>query len=398
MSRVRSLLLLLALAGCHDWASLSAAWEGEGVCTAYVVTGPSHTCARMTNGAMYCWGDNRFGQLGVGDTSPRGRPTRLDFAGLGVTKIYLPAGDGEVSSDSGVFTCAVTTDNALHCWGGNRFGQLGTGDTELRATPTRVTGLGNDVARASNGGGHACAHTADGKLWCWGKNLGGQLGLGTTSPELAPKQVDVGGLSVERLATGANFTCARGADGSLWCWGENGMGQLGLGDLSPRTSPTRVMSVGTSLVRLVSGGAHTCAVSTDGLASCWGDNRFGQLGVNDTTARSAPTVVAGALGTVTQVFAGGTHSCALRSDNTLWCWGDNRSGQLGVGDTQPRAVPVQVSALGDQVAGAWAGGAHTCAVKSDGSVWCWGNNQYGQVSGTAGARSESPVQLFPPCQ
>lgn len=353
----------------------------------------------MTNGAMYCWGDNRFGQLGVGDASPRTRPTRLDFGELGVTKIYLPAGDGELSSDSGVFTCAVTTDNVLWCFGGNRFGQLGVGDTEVRSRPAKVAGLLNDIARASNGGGHTCAHANDGRLWCWGKNTGGQLGTGGTSAALAPAPVDLPGVSVERLATGANFTCARGADGSLWCWGENGSGQLGLGDVELRTAPTRVASAGTSIVRLSAGGAHLCAITTDGAALCWGDNRFGQLGVNDAQPRLAPTAVGGNLGTVTQVYTGGTHSCALKVDNTLWCWGDNRSGQLGVGDTEPRALPVQVAPglLGNQVAAAYAGGAHTCAVKSDGSVWCWGNNQYGQVTGTAGARTPVPVQLFPPC-
>lgn len=396
--RARLALFALTLSACHDWYALSTSWEGEGVCTAYVVAGPSHTCARMTNGTMYCWGDNRFGQLGVGDVSPKKVPTRLNvFANVGVTRIYLPTGDGELSSDQGVFSCAISTDNVLWCWGGNRFGQLGVGDFEPRSSPTRVMGLTGEVSRASNGGGHTCAQLTDGSVWCWGKNTSGQLGTGDQSPSLAPRAVQLGG-AVERIATGNNFACARGVDGRVSCWGENGTGQLGLGDSMARSSPTQVSALGMNALRLAAGGSHGCSLANDGLVSCWGDNRFGQLGVGDTMPRTTPQVLT-SLGPVSQVFTGGSHTCALKLDSTLWCWGDNRSGQLGLGDTTPRLVPTQVSAdtLGTQVAAASAGGAHTCAVKTDGSVWCWGDNRYGQLAGETGPSSAIPAPVFPTC-
>ena len=147
------------------------------MCPAYVVAADTHTCLRKSNGSLYCWGDNRFGQLGTGDTVKRRTPTRVDFGNLGVAKVFLPAGEGEVSSDLTVFTCAITTDDNLYCWGDNRFGQLGTGDTVSTNKPVLVKALPR-VARASNGTGHTCAQTSDSALFCWGKNTQGQLGLG----------------------------------------------------------------------------------------------------------------------------------------------------------------------------------------------------------------------------
>jgi alpha-tubulin suppressor-like RCC1 family protein len=110
-----------------------------------------------------------------------------------------------------------------------------------------------------------------------------------------------------------------------------------------------------------------------------------------------PTKVAGDLDASAKVFAGGSHSCAIHADGSFWCWGDNRSGQLGVGDTAPRLVPTKVDSLGNDVVAAYAGGAHTCVVRADGSVWCWGNNQYGQLGVATGSTSAVPVRVVPPC-
>src|SRR5262249_35792572 len=143
----------------------------------------------------------------------------------GATRVFLPAGDGDITADRAVYGCAITTDNALWCWGDNRFGQLGTGDTISKLVPTRVNGLTGEASKATNGAGHMCAQLADGALYCWGRNAAGQLGTGDTQPHLLPVKIDLP-VPIDRLSAGASFTCARGGDSSLWCFGANEQGQL----------------------------------------------------------------------------------------------------------------------------------------------------------------------------
>jgi alpha-tubulin suppressor-like RCC1 family protein len=399
----RALVLALVIAGgCTEWTAFSKDYEGAGVCPAYVVAADTHTCLRKTNGSLYCWGDNRFGQLGTGDKVMRSAPTRIDFGGLGVAKVLLPSGAGEISSDLTVFTCAITTDDNLYCWGDNRFGQLGTGDTTSTPKPALVKVLGPRVSKATNGSGHTCAQTTDSALFCWGKNTQGQLGLGTLGQETSPVQVPFD-RPVERLSAGGDFSCARGTDGTLECWGDNRLGQLGTGDVVSQKKPVAVTTLGARVVRVSTGATHACAFTDDGVVWCWGDNRSGQLGTGDQDPRLTPVPIdPKGLGQVkaNQIFAGGTHSCVLRDDSSLWCWGGNRFGQLGTGDTQPRLLPTQVApdVLGHEVAAAYTGGAHTCAIKTNGALYCWGNNQYGQVGADVGSQTTTPVQVMGPCQ
>src|SRR5262249_39515169 len=153
--------------------------------------------------------------------------------------------------------------------------------------------------------------------------------------------------------------------------------------------------LGNRVGRVSAGASHTCAFTSDGAVWCWGDNRFGQLGTGDTVPHTSPVNIDPAdLPSVTEVYAGGQHSCALRVDNSLWCWGNNRFGQLGLGDTNPRLTPTRVDAMSTEVAAAYAGGAHTCAAKTDGSVWCWGNNQYGQIGADVGSLTTTPAQVI----
>src|SRR6185369_8967782 len=127
---------IVVLGGCNDWSSLSSTYNGDSACVAFVVAGDTHTCARLADGSVTCWGDNRFGQLGSGDKEEHARAkVALD---VGAAKVFLPAGDGDITADRAVYACAITTDNVLWCWGDNRFGQLGTGDTTTKLVPARV--------------------------------------------------------------------------------------------------------------------------------------------------------------------------------------------------------------------------------------------------------------------
>jgi alpha-tubulin suppressor-like RCC1 family protein len=388
---VKRAFLLAILASCNDWESLSTTFGTSNACAAFVVAGDTHTCARKADGTMFCWGDNRFGQLGTGDKDRRTKPTQLALAG--VSKVVVPAGDGDITSDRAVFTCAITTDNALSCWGDNRFGQLGTGGKDPQLVPTPVS---SDISKAASGAGHSCAQTTEGKLLCWGRNDAGQLGTGDLVSHDVPTPITLP-IAIERLSNGGTSTCVRGTDATLYCFGANEHGQLGIGSTTAQPKPTAVAPLAGKVVRVSAGAGHTCAFTTDGSLYCWGDNRDGQLGTGDTTPKNAPVKIE-TNGAITDVFCGGAHTCAVKSDGSIACWGSNRFGQLGTGDTDPHPTPTVVESLGTQVAAAYAGGAHTCAVKVDGSVWCWGNNQYGQLGADVGPGANAPVQVIAPCQ
>jgi alpha-tubulin suppressor-like RCC1 family protein len=378
----------------------------EPACFLYVVGSDSHSCARKSDGTLWCWGSNQYGQLGTGDTDPRYEPTEvhLDSLGSDVGGIYVPVGTGDVSSRT-AFTCALKTDGTLWCWGNNEYGQLGTGDTRNRLTPVQVRELGADVHAASLGSGFACARKNDYSLWCWGANESGQLGTGDTDTRTKPTRADTGdlALAVRRLSIGTTHTCVRKTDNTLWCWGDNRSGQLGTGDTMTRLVPTQIDPLNmTNIDVIVTGGAHSCAMRSDATLWCWGANQYGQLGLDDFMPRASPVQVdlASFAGGVPSVTAGGNHTCAAQTDGTLFCWGDNRAGQLGNGGAENSAVPVQVdiSALGKDVYLVYAGGRHTCTRNNDSSLWCWGGNEYGQLGiGRSGPSARTPERVAPAC-
>jgi alpha-tubulin suppressor-like RCC1 family protein len=343
--------------------------EVEAGLASRVAAGGYHTCAMTTTGAVICWGANAAGRLGDGTTTQRLTPTPT--SGLGGGAAAIAPGFNH--------TCALTTSGGVMCWGDNYYGQLGDGTTTDRLLPTFATGLGSGVAMVAAGDGHTCAVTTGGAVMCGGWNWGGQVGNGTTADQSTLVPVIGLGSGVATVATGGSHTCARTTGGGVMCWGSNTYGELGDGTVTSRTTPTAVSGLGSGVAAIAGGYSHTCGLLTAGSLMCWGSNFKGQLGDGTVTYRTVPTAVTGLGNSVVAVAAGHAHTCALRTDGSVVCWGLNDRGQLGDGTTTDRTTPTAVAGLASYVVAITAGEYHTCALTLGGTVVCWGANSSGQL-------------------
>ena len=289
---------------------------------------------------------------------------------------------------------ALFSDGGLWAWGWNDYGQLGDNTITSRSSPVQTIAGGTNWKSVAGGGLHTAAIKTDGTLWSWGYNGNGQLGDNTITQRNSPVQTISGGTNWKLVAGGQYHTAAIKTDGTLWLWGRNSNGQLGDNTTTNQSSPVQTISSGTNWKLVACGQYHTAAIKTDGTLWTWGRNDFGQLGDNTVTHRSSPVqTIAG--GTNWKLVAGGTyHTAAIKSDGTLWLWGWNLFGQLGNNTVTNSSSPVQTIASGTNWKLVACGGNHTAAIKTDGTLWSWGVNNYGQLGDNTRTQRYSPVQTI----
>lgn len=354
---------------------------GEGRWQA-VSTGVSHACALSSNGTAYCWGHNGLeGRLGDGGI--RDRPYAALVEGGAVYRSLHTTVD---------HTCAVGRDGSLACWGRNDARQLGDGTDSSRARPV-PSAAGRSFSTVGTGSRHTCALTADRSAYCWGSGGDGQLGVGPREYARVPFPVS-GQHRFGALAAGHSSACGLEGDGSAWCWGAGVLGE-GVGGAAPPRSAIPIRPPGQLRFQAITiGGSFVCGLSSEGVAHCWGNNRYGTLGAGPAADTHEPVPVAGGHRFLS-LDAGPNHVCGVTTDHAPYCWGRNERGQLGSGTTADSDIPRPVAG-GLRFSSLSAGMEFTCGITTAGAAWCWGANRYGQL-GNGGHRDSSvPVAVLNP--
>jgi alpha-tubulin suppressor-like RCC1 family protein len=344
-----------------------------------IATGDQFTCA-IARGQVSCWGEGTGGELGNAMTQTFATP---QLAAAGITN--------PVELGSGLqHMCVLDATGAVACWGANTHGQLAQPGSGISPVPIAISGLPLPVQHLVVGGDHSCALLTDASLWCWGKNTDGEVGVPTaTNPVRTPMHaLD----DVIVASAGDATTCAVKSDNSVWCWGTDAEGELGDG-LTGTTRATPMAITGLVATQVTCGDKHCCALVTGDHYSCWGYNNDGELGDTTTTTRPSPNPPS-STGGFAQLVAGNDHVCAINVDRSLSCWGTDYEGELGDGaPNKTQTSPVAVMTTGPFVA-LDAGGHQSCAIRADGSVACWGDSSTGQVGdGTIAEWSPRQVTL-----
>ncbi|MGI9117687.1 MAG: RCC1 domain-containing protein [Gaiellales bacterium] len=376
-------------------------------CGNLVGVGGGLSCVVQSDGAPNCFGGNASGQAGR-PASATAAPGVVSLPkGYGAAEIAVGPGapNGQTAACAAVGKSGSSGGGQVRCWGDDTYGQLGRGSAGAPSpTPVRVNlGAGRDSSTIAVGGTFACAIAGSDGVACWGTNSNGQLGNAT--PGIAAP-TDVPGTATFRgpggasgspslLAAGGAHACA-GISARIACWGAGAAGQLGNGANADSPTPVAVKLPATvdGVAQIAAGASSTCAVASDKKggtqrAWCWGANESGQLGDGTTTASNMPVRVTVPDGVEAKaVSVGVDHACLLASDEAVWCWGANASGQLGNGTTTASATPVQIAGVKATLIGAGAG--QTCASTTSGRLVCWGTNALGQLGTAAGGMSGTP--------
>ena len=284
--------------------------------------------------------------------------------------------------------------DTLWTCGLNGTGQLGDNTITTKCTPVTTSAGGANWKQVAGGGSFTAAIKTDGTLWTWGINTNVQLGDNTTTNRSTPVTTFAGGTNWKQVAVGSFHTAAIKTDGTLWTWGGNNVGRLGDNTITDRFTPVTTFAGGTNWKQVTCGYGHTAAIKTDGTLWTWGSNYDGQLGNNTTTQILTPVTTSAGGANWKQVTSKGDHTAAIKTDGTLWTWGSNFAGQLGNNTTTNRSIPVTTFAGGTNWKQVTCGGTHTAAIKTDGTLWTWGANYYGQLGDNNTIDRSIPVTTF----
>ncbi|CAB4124386.1 Regulator of chromosome condensation (RCC1) repeat [uncultured Caudovirales phage] len=333
---------------------------------------------------LWVAGYNANGRLGDGTTINKSSP--VTTAGSNSTWRSLAEG--------GNHTLMLKTDGTLWACGISNFGQLGDGTTISKTSPVTTAGGGTNWKQIVAGQLHSHGIKTDGTLWSWGQGSTGQLGDNSTGTAQSPITVSGGGTTWQQVSAAATSSGAVKTDGTLWTWGNNTNGQLGIGTTVSRSSAGTTAGGGTNWKTVACGGTFTTAIKNDGTLWSWGQNLYGALGDGTTLDKSSPGTTAGGGVTWGTISCGYYHVQSIKTDGTLWSWGRSQTGQVGDGTTLPKSSPGTTAGGGTNWKQVASGLQHSIALKTDGTLWAWGQNQLNQLGDGTTLDSSSPGTTF----
>jgi alpha-tubulin suppressor-like RCC1 family protein len=342
-----------------------------------IEAGSDHSCSLSANGSSYCWGDGGYGQLGTGYSSDRYTPSSTNHSPSFVS----------ITTDS-LHSCGLDANGSAYCWGYANSGRLGYGGISNQFNPTAVnTSMKFRFLGAGNS--HTCGLLINGSAYCWGAGSSGALGYGGGQMKYVPIAVNFTG-RFKQLSAGNGVTCGLLINGSAYCWGSGGSGMLGYGGEVTQYVP---IAVNTSLVfsTISTGSFHTCAISLNGSAYCWGSNTNGQLGTGDTTRKFVPTPVNTSI-SFRSLSCGFHFNCGVSLNGSAYCWGRGTSGQIGDGQILDRHYPTPVN-TSDGFRYVSAGNYHSCGILKSGLGSCWGEGAQGKLGNGNTSSRYTPYPL-----
>jgi len=354
----------------------------EGKLTDIFVT-ESEIVDRFVGNQLWTWGINSApdaGRLGDNSVVDKSSPVQTVSQGTNWKQVGGNA--------------AIKTDGTLWLWGYNKCGELGTNSITDQSSPVQTVSTGNNWRQVSASGFTSGAIKTDGTLWLWGRGAGGKLGNNSSTDRSSPVQTVSSGTNWKQLSLGCEHSAAVKTDGTLWLWGANDFGRLGNDRQGiNHSSPIQTISQNTNWKQVSVGLGHSASIKTDGTLWLWGNSSCGQLGTNTTITRSSPVQTISSGTNWKQVSLGTCHSAAIKYDGTLWLWGYNSGGQLGNNTNNVRSSPVQTVSTGNNWKQISLSACNSASVKTDGTLWLWGDSNRGQLGDNSAVKNRSsPVQ------